>query len=217
MAKKKIATPPAQPSITKRRTITILLAILVLAAALRLVELDQVPPGLHVDETSNAWNAYTLLKTGKDQHGVSWPIFYTRAFGENRSPIYLYALMPFQAVGGLNVWTTRLPAALGGVITVALMYFVGMRLFDPWTGLVAAGLLTFNPWHLQTSRYGFEAALVPLFIMLSLAAIAWANLPLDDNDKVPKPLTAALAGGIVGLSCYGYWAVRLFLPLFIIG
>src|SRR5258706_6578908 len=151
MAKKKLSASPAKASITDRRPIKILLAILILAAALRLIALDQAPPGLHVDEASNAWNAYTLLKTGKDQHGVSWPIFYTRAFGENRSPIYLYAMLPFQAVGGMNVWTTRLPSALGGVITVALMYFVDMRLFDPWTGLISAGLLTLNPWPLQTS------------------------------------------------------------------
>ena len=107
------------------RAIKVLLAILVLAAVLRLVALDQVPLGLHVDEASNAWNAYTLLTTGKDQHGVSWPIFYTRAFGENRSPLYLYAMLPFQAVGGVNVWTTRLPSALGGVVAVALIYLSG--------------------------------------------------------------------------------------------
>jgi hypothetical protein len=45
--------------------IGILLLILVLAGTLRFVKLDEIPPGLHVDEAANAWNAYTLLKTGK--------------------------------------------------------------------------------------------------------------------------------------------------------
>ena len=207
--------PPTAKGISVGWTTGALLVILLLAATLRFVQLDHVPPGLHVDEAANAWNAYTLLKTGKDQHGVSWPIFYTRAFGENRSPIYIYALMPFQAVGGLNVWTTRLPATVGGVFSVLLIFVVGLRMFDRWTGLVAAGLLALNPWHVQISRYAFEASLVPLLILLSLAALIWANLSLTDNDALPpRPWRAGLAGLLIGISCYGYWALRLFLPLF---
>jgi 4-amino-4-deoxy-L-arabinose transferase-like glycosyltransferase len=198
--------------------IGILLAILASAATLRLAKLDQVPPALHVDEASNAWNAYTLLKTGKDQHGVSWPIFYARAFGENRSASYIYALIPFQAVGGMNEWTTRLPSAIGGILTVLLIYFVGARLFGSATGLAAAAMLAVNPWHVQTTRLGLEAALSPLLIVASLAAFLWADLPLDDDrERRPRPVVAALAGATAGISCYGYWAVRLFLPVFLIG
>jgi len=194
----------------------ILLAILLVAAILRFVQLDQVPPGLHVDEAANAWNAYTLLKTGKDQHGVSWPILYTRAFGENRSTIYIYALLPFQAIGGLNIWTTRLPAALGGVLTILLVFVIGARQFNLETGLLAAGLLALNPWHLQVSRYALEASLVPFCLMASIAAMYWANLPLGEHDSTqPRPVIAALAGAIIGISCYGYWSIRMFLPLFI--
>ena len=204
-------------SIRHRWTLGILLMILVLAATPRLIKLDKLPPGLHVDEAVNAWNAYTLLKTGKDQHGVRWPIFYFRAFGDNSSPSLIYALLPFQAIGGLNVWTTRLPAAVGGVITVLLIYFVGARLFGCATGLVAAAILAVNPWHIQISRWGSDSGVTPFLIMAPLAALLWANMPLDDDEKRrPRPIVAALAGAIAGVSCYGFWAVRLFLPLFFI-
>jgi len=63
------------------QTAAILLLILVLAAFLRLFNLGQSPPGLNQDEAANAWNAHCLLKTGKDQVGASWPIFYMRALG----------------------------------------------------------------------------------------------------------------------------------------
>ena len=207
-----------QIHISGRWRIGILLVILTLAGALRFAKLDEVPPGLHVDEAANAWNAYTLLKTGKDQHGVPWPIFYARAFGENRSTSYIYPLLPLQAIGGMNVWTTRLPAAIGGVITVLLMYLLGTRLFDYWTGLIAAGLLSVNPWHVQLSRYGYEAALGPLLIVVTLAALLWAKMPLDDREpERARPLRAALAGALAGISCYGYFAVRFFLPIFLAG
>jgi 4-amino-4-deoxy-L-arabinose transferase-like glycosyltransferase len=197
---------------------TILLLILAAAAMLRLVSLDRVPPGLHVDEATNAWNASTLLETGKDQHGVSWPIFYTRAFGQSHSPAYQYTLLPFQALGGMNVRTTRLPAALGGVLTVFLLYLVGRRLFDRTTGLGAAGMLAVNPWHVQMSRFGHEASLSPLAVTACVAALLWANLPLDDDDRRrPRAAAAAFAGLVTGLSCYGYYTLRLFLPVFLVG
>ena len=204
-------------SLGRRWTVGILLVILASAVVPRFFRLDRVPPALHVDEASNAWNAYTLLKTGKDQHGVSWPVFYTRAFGENRSVSYIYALMPFQALGGMNVWTTRLPAALAGLGAIALIYFVGARLFGRPTGLVAAGILAFNPWHIQVSRLGLEAALTPLLVLGSLAALLWAHMPLTDvESRPPRPAAAALAGAVAGISCYGYWALRLFLPVFLL-
>ena len=99
-----------------RYAIAALLIILFLAAALRLYKLGESPPGLNQDEAVNAWNAYCLLKTGTDQFGVSWPIFYTKAFGGNNSTLFMYTLIPFQALGGMSIFTTRLPGALCGVL-----------------------------------------------------------------------------------------------------
>ena len=217
MAQQKTTSPLDSQFTLAATTGKMLIAIFVVAGAMRLAALGQIPAGINVDEAANAWNAYTLLKTGKDQHGVSWPIFYTRAFGENRSASYIYALIPFQALGGMSVQTTRLPAALGGSLSVLLMYFVGARLFGAVTGLVAAAMLALNPWHVQISRLGVEASLTPLLILASLAALLWARLPLfNDGDRPARPLVAFFAGLVFGLSFYGYWAVRMFLPLFLI-
>jgi 4-amino-4-deoxy-L-arabinose transferase-like glycosyltransferase len=131
----------------------LLICITLLGAGLRLYNLRQSPPGFNQDEAANAWNAWCLLKTGKDQHGVSWPIFYTKSLGGNSSTLFIYAIIPFQAIGGLNIVTTRLPGAVGGIITILLIYYVGRRLFNEATGLWAALLLTLNPWHLQQSRW----------------------------------------------------------------
>src|SRR4026207_586377 len=114
---------------SSRVKVLLLVLILTVSAILRLWKLDELPSGLHVDETANAWNAYCLLKTGSDQHGVRWPVFYLRAFGDNRSTLFAYSLLPIQAIGGLSVWTTRLSAAVGGILAVYLIYWVGTRLF----------------------------------------------------------------------------------------
>ena len=127
-----------------------LLAIVTLGAALRLIRPGSAPPGLNQDEAINAWNAWCLLRTGADMTGAAWPVFYSHAIGDNRTTLYFYALIPFQALGGLSVWTTRLPNALAGTAAISLIYWLGARLFDRSTGLVAALALAVMPSPLIT-------------------------------------------------------------------
>jgi 4-amino-4-deoxy-L-arabinose transferase-like glycosyltransferase len=176
-----------------------LIGILLVAAALRI-------PGL----------PWCLLKTGRDQSGAPWPILYIHAYGENRSALYVYALLPFQWLGGLNVWTTRLPTAVGGVLTVLLLYWIAARLFDRLTGLLAAGLLALNPWHIQLARFGHEASITPLLVCLAVAALLWAGFPPATRGARASVWRGLLAGIVVGGCCYGYPAIRLFLPLLLI-
>lgn len=234
--KKPPASAPLPLEVPRRAGWGILAAILVLAALLRLMNLGQSPPGLNQDEAVIAWNSWCLLKTGKDQAGKSWPIFYARALGVPHDTLSIYAPMPFQAIGGLNTVTTRLPAAVGGIITVLLAYWVGARLFGRTAGLAAALFLALNPWHIQQCRWGHEAPLCPLLIMASIAVLLRSNLPLAEPRRSaaetgtpPQPTTlsgpepalpnvwlAALGGAMVGISCYGYAAIKLFFPVFLV-
>ena len=206
-----------KPTPLLRNTWVILLFILLLAAFLRLVKLGQISPlGLNQDEAANAWSAYCLLKTGKDYSGAHWPIYYVRNLGGNSTPLYVYLLLPFQALGGMSIYTTRLPGALGGIFTVWLIYFVARRLFNTETGLAAAALLAVNPWHLQQTRWGHEASIAPLLGLAPLALMLWAGLPIsNDKTAAPRPLIAAVAGALTGIGCFGYHSVRLFVPIFI--
>jgi 4-amino-4-deoxy-L-arabinose transferase-like glycosyltransferase len=202
----------------RRYSKILLFVILMLACALRFVNLTATPPGLNQDEAANAWSAYCLLKTGKDYYyRTSWPLYYVRNVGGNSSTLYVYLMMPFQAIGGLNVYTTRLPAAVGGTFAVWLIYFVGRRMFGSATALAAAALLAVDPWHLQHSRNGLESSITSLTSLAPLALLLWAGLLSSDNNKTPsqKPVIAALAGLLTGIGCYGHWEVRLFVPTFL--
>ena len=207
-------TPAPGTFLSRRTESAVLVAILLIAAALRLVEPGQSPPGLNVDEAVNAWNAWSLLQTGMDQHGVPWPVFDSRGFGQGMTTVYLYALIPFQARFGLSAESARLPAAVGGVLAVLLLFYVGRRLFGGAVGLAAAGLLAINPWHIQQSRWGHMGALFPLLVLLALAAMLAANLPLDDLGRKPRVRVAFAAGLLAGACSYGYFAARLFIPVF---
>jgi 4-amino-4-deoxy-L-arabinose transferase-like glycosyltransferase len=194
----------------------LLLAILLVALALRVAALTDAPPGLNQDEAANAWNAWCLLHTGRGQAGEAWPILYIRALGENRPALQTYAILPWQALGGLNVWTVRLPSAIAGVLSIALVFYLGRAWCGPRVGLLAAALLAVSPWHVQLSRLGLEAAYAPLLVTGGLAVLVWAGLPLGRPGREPILWRVMLAGLVAGVACYGYAAVRLVLPLLIL-
>lgn len=140
----------------------ILLAIILLAAFLRLFVLQSVPPSASLDEASIGWNAYSLIQTGKDEYGNSFPIL-LRAYDDYRPALYVYLVAPFVKVLGLNVLSVRLPSVIFSVLTVLAVYFLVKELFKNQKilnreslALISTFLLAISPWHIYISRLGHE-------------------------------------------------------------
>ena len=51
-------------------------------------------PSLNSDEAAIGYNAYSLLQTGKDEHGQSWPLHF-KSFGDYKPGGYFYLVLPF--------------------------------------------------------------------------------------------------------------------------
>ena len=114
-----------------------LMAIIFLAIFLRVIFLNEVPNGFYSDEASIGYNAYSILKTGKDEHGMLLPLYF-KAFGEYKNPVYIYSAIPFIKIFGLNEFAVRLTSALFGTLTVLFTYFLAKELFHKRVGLWAA-------------------------------------------------------------------------------
>ena len=71
-----------------------LIGILLVAALLRIPYLSSYPVGFHADEASMGYDAYSLLKTGRDQYGEFLPL-HTRSFGDYDEALYRYFAVPF--------------------------------------------------------------------------------------------------------------------------
>src|SRR3989338_10790344 len=110
------------------RTKLLIILILLLAFVLRFYNLSQNPPGLYWDEVSNGYNAYSVLKTAKDEYGVFLPIVF-RSYDDYKPPVYVYSIVPSIAVFGLNEFAVRFPSAIAGVLTVFLSYLISLKLF----------------------------------------------------------------------------------------
>lgn len=133
----------------------ILLLILLLGLFLRTYDLGNNPYGLFCDEASIGYNAYSLLKTGHDEWGTSWPLFF-KAFGEYKSPVMTYSVIPFVAIFGLNEVSVRLASVAWGLLGILSIYFLSTILFNKKIGLLSALFLAISPWHIQVSRISLE-------------------------------------------------------------
>lgn len=189
----------------------ILILVFVLAFVLRLALIDSLPSGFTPDEASFGYDAYSLLKTGKDQWGKSFPLVF-ESFGDYKSPLYTYLAIPTVALFGLNPFAVRLPNALLGSLSVILIYFLIKSIksgakkeiekdvpFDLKLEEVGAIFLAFSPWHIMLSRGAFEANLVTFLVPLGI----YLFLKSKYN----------LSAFVFGISLFSYHSGKLLAPI----
>ena len=73
---------------------SLLVFIVFLAVLLRFFKLGSIPPHLTPDEAALGYNAYSILKTGKDEFGKTFPLVF-KSFGDYKPGLYVYASVPF--------------------------------------------------------------------------------------------------------------------------
>ena len=179
-----------------------LILIFLLAVALRFYQLGQVPSGFVNDEAAFGYNAYSLIKTGKDEFGKAWPIVF-RSFGEGKLPVYVYLTIPSILIFGLNEFAVRFPSALFGSLTVLLVYFLVKKFSkDKLWPLLSALALATMPWHIHFSRAAFEAN-------VSLFLITLASLLFFQKRFISSIIAFTLA-------IFTYSAALIFIPLWAI-
>ncbi len=195
------------------------LAIIVLAAAfLRLIDLGQYPQRFNQDEMAQGYDAWSIWRTGRDQHGELFPIQF-RNFNDYIPPVGNYITAPFVGLLGLDETTTRLPAALFGIATVAIVGLLGRLWFGELAGLAAALLLTFEPWHLSYSRIAFPASFVPFFTVVALYTYTRGmNLLSGDTPHKQRHSLYWLAGSSFSFAILAasYSTMKLEAPLLIL-
>lgn len=188
----------------------IFILILLLAYVLRFYKLGEIPLSLDWDENSNAYNAYSILKTGRDEYGQLFPIT-NRSFDDYKPPAYMYLNVITVGIFGLTPFAARLPSAVFGILTVPAIYLLTKKLFADHIkeqretiALSSMFLLAISPWHLQFSRVGFEANVGLFFAVASITAFLYG---LNYKKLLP------LSGVLLGLSAYTYHTQRIFVPL----
>ena len=188
--------------------------ILLLAFFLRLYDVAKTPPSLNWDEVSLGYNAYSVLKTGKDEWGKVFPLIF-QAYGDYKLPGYVYILTPFVSLFGLNEFSVRFPSVIAGTLTVLFTYLIVKELLKNNSSskstenisLLAAFLVAIEPWSLFLSRPAFEANLGLCFFVIALYLFLRS---LSTLKCLPYSVL------FFGLTVWSYNSYRIFTPIFML-
>jgi 4-amino-4-deoxy-L-arabinose transferase-like glycosyltransferase len=198
----------------------LLFLILALATFLRLWKIDKVPVSLFGDELDVGYQAYSILKTGRDYNGNFMPLHF-HSLAEWRTPLYLYSAVPTVAIFGISPLGVRLPAVFFGILNVLAMYLMTEKLLNyqrkEKTGssisrnqtiaLFAAFLLTISPWHIQYSRAAFEVTQLLFFYLFGIYLFF---------VSLEKPKYLWLSALCLILTPWIYSTAKLFTPFLIV-
>src|SRR5258708_18598353 len=184
-----------------------LILVLIFALILRIWQLDKVPVSLFGDEVDIGYQAYSLLKTGKDYSGNFLPL-HLKSLADVKSPIYAYSIIPTVAIFGISPFGVRLPAVFFGVLGVYLLYLLVNLLFrNKKIALISALLLAICPWGIHYSRWGFEGMEMLALYMAGL----YCFFKSFDNSKWLIPSAV-----LFGLTSATYHSAKVFLPITLI-
>lgn len=183
-----------QPAPLTVRQRVCLAVILLVAVALRFIQLDSIPPGLWFDEALYAMDGYGVSRG-------NFAVFYAEG-GHPREALFPWLLGLAFALAEPTVLVARCVSAACGSLAVALFFLVARRWFTPAWALYATAAFAVFRWHIHFSRTIFRAGLASLLMLL----VVWLFLRWRERKR---PLDAVLCGGAVGLCFYTYISLRV--------
>src|SRR3989344_2234755 len=184
------------------------IVIVILGFLLRVIGLNKYPPAVSWDEISHGYNAYSILRTGRDEWGVLFPLSNFRAYGDYPLVLNMYFMIPTIFIMGLNEISIRLPGAILGTLTIVAAHFLVYGLTkSKKISLLTSFLVAFEPWNWFLNRFAAQTNLSIFF--LTASAAAFFN---REKNKFLLPLSALF----LGLTLFSYHTTRIISPLILL-
>ncbi len=183
------------------------LLVLLLAGALRYINLSTVPRGIFHDEAWSAAKALDILNgTAPAQ------VYFPENNGMDALHVYLIALL-FKLTGPLALGS-RIVSALMGTLTVLATYWLAWELPADdrrrhAAAIIAALVYSIMLTAVATARSGWHAPSAALMALLCLAALLCGR-------RVGQRRWFVLAGALAGLAQYTYPSARLLLACLVV-
>ncbi len=165
------------------------------------------PPSFNADEAAFGYNAFSLLKTGRDEYGTVLPLR-LKSFGDYKMPLYSYLSVPFIAVMGLSEASARALNVFLSCLFPFVVYLLANELFVRRKASLFAALFTATSLGLHiVARHAHEAYLAAFLTTSTL-------LYLIRFLKKKTLLRGILLSASLLLMLFSYHPGRLFAGLF---
>jgi len=189
--------------------IAVVAALLLLGAALRLVRIAEAPPGPWIDEALALRAARIAAATDAPLLGTS-PLQPPDAGFVNSwlTNLSLHGLHLVDRAAGGGIASVRAMSLLPALVLLLALAAAAREAAGAWSWAVAAAALlgATSSWLLATGRWGWNAVATSAVAVLA-AACALRAL------RTGRLLPAVAAGGLLGLSLWGYVAAWAAAPL----
>ena len=194
----------------KNNWIYISLALVVfIGAAVRVYMLGNVPVDLAPDEASVYYDALCLVNYGTNRLGQVNAVYFNTWEFAGQSPAMATLASFFIRVFGNSIFVFRLSQAVPAIMTVLLAFFIGKKLADPLTGLIAAAILAISPWHIMMSRWALDCNLSAFATTVAVCALLYS---FDNNGKMTNIFYLYCI--FAGLSLYTYAPTNIMMFIF---
>ncbi len=195
-------------SFAKNKYILTVCLLLVIGFSVRLIGISNLPSGLNQDEASIGYEAYSILKTGLDRNGYSYPV-HLESWGSGQNALYAYLSIPFIHFFGLNAFSVRIVNAIFSCLSLFLFFLLFKLMFDRKKSLAALALFAIFPWSIMSARWGLESNIFP---SIFLAAVYFLIIGFKSSQKY-----YLVSFFLFAISLYSYGTAYLVLPLFFAG
>ncbi|MDX2137262.1 MAG: glycosyltransferase family 39 protein [Chloroflexota bacterium] len=177
--------------------------LLLIAAFLRIHEYAALPPGLSPAEIDNA----RIIETVR---GGNVETFYNLR-GEGREPLYHLLVTSLTWMTGSGTFGYRLLSLFVGMLTLAVVYVLGKRLFGTLGGLSALALMAFGFLPILLSRLTLPEMLLPLLAALTLLTLAQSlSVHRPHVTRPTNSIAFAALGVVLG---FGFYIHPLHFPI----
>lgn len=197
------ALPRERPALERPRGWAWLALLGVVALVLRVVALDRIPGGLHIDEEAmsnfsneHVWSRSDLTISPFVTGWISHPA------------LYFFLVRFSKMFSGHPIVGPRLLNAVLSPLAVLVTYALVTLFENRRTGLIAAALLTTYHYHIHYSRLALNNVWDSIWLPLTIGLYVWGWRKRWSGG-------AALAGLSLGLSQYFYFGTRV-LPLLLL-
>src|SRR5256714_5520173 len=209
---------PQRNRFLERTSLAVVVLGFILLYLFYIDSLSTNPPGFYVDESAISYNAYCIAKTGANEFGARFPLFfpvYTGGWTQYANPNQIYLLaIPFTVIRP-SILVARIYSASSVFAACLLLGWLAKRITGKEIiGLLVAVMAIFTPWLFDVSRLVMETFFYPMAVVLFLLALhsaqkkqawSWTNvialaaalMLLTYSYTIGRLLGPMLAGGLI--------------------
>jgi hypothetical protein len=179
-----------------------LVFVTLLAAGVRLYQLDAIPNGLWIGEIWTAQNSAALARRHEFAPFGTTLLSPLDPNQDRQCNLYLYFAWLVQAAFGSGRTGVKMISVLPGILAVPLLYALARTFLARNASLAAAGLFAASIWHVTLSRWGWAQVLsTTLFVLVAFF--------VQRGIRAGSQRSLLLAGIASGLALYTYLASRI--------